>query len=328
MLVIVEFWGYLRLKPVQNIDASSVLKRRSDVTVVAVTLGTEPHYVDVIRGWLRADPKAIVITTIDAQLPRIKSLVQSIGDARISVYSVKAPSNRRQYYQSISAVETAFFVIADDRSRWGVSTLDDILSPFQDPDVGGVTGMQVVRPRDSQKVGLWESFGALNLVRRNVQHSALAFFHNGQVLNLSGRLSAFRTSIFKDARFRDHFLNDVWLGHFQITTGDDNALTTWVIRNGWGTWFQNSPGVTIAAGVCPDRRYAKQLLRWLRDTTRSYLRDLAFAMKTHQEKLLLRGALNLVVYFITDFSTLLELGFFVSLSFFSKLWGIEMLWPG
>jgi cellulose synthase/poly-beta-1,6-N-acetylglucosamine synthase-like glycosyltransferase len=328
VLVIVEFWGYLRLEPVQNIDTPSVLKRRSDVTVVAVTLGTEPQYVDVIRGWLRADPKAIVITTIDAQLPSIKALVQSIGDARISVYSVKTPSNRRQYYQSISRVETPFFVIADDRSRWGISTLDDILSPFQDPQVGGVTGMQVVKPRNSQKLGLWESFGALNLMRRNVQHSALTFFNNGQVLNLSGRLSAFRTSIFKDPRFQDHFLNDVWLGRFPITTGDDNALTTWVVRKGWGTWFQNSPGVTIAGGVCPDRLYAKQLLRWLRDTTRSYLRDLAFALETGQRKLLLRAALNLIVYFITDAATVLELGFFISLSVFSTLWGIEMLWLG
>jgi hypothetical protein len=327
-LAMAEFWGYFLLAPIHSTNTLSVIERRSDATVVAVTLGTEPQYETVIRGWLETGPKAVIITTADTQLSMLRSVLQRIGDSRISLYSVSAPSNRRQYYEGISRVKTRYFVIADDRSRWGRRTLDSILMPFQDPGVGGVTGIQAVKPASGRLLSVWESFGALNLVRRNVQHSALSYFHHGQVLNLSGRLSAFRTSIFQDAGFRDAFLNDTWRGRFPITTGDDNALTTWVLRQGWKTCFQNSYDAAIGAGVYPDRRYAKQLLRWLRDTTRCYLQDLHFALCTRQERHLRRAISNLLVYFVTDSAVLLELSFLLFAWVSSSVFESEILGQG
>ncbi|KAK4654183.1 hypothetical protein QC762_401780 [Podospora pseudocomata] len=213
-----------------------------------MTLGTEPHFRQVIQGWLRTEPKSIIITTLEARRTYIEGLVEEIGDSRIMVMAVETASYRRQCYEAISKVTTAFYIVVDDRSLWGVSTLDDILAPFRDPRVGGVTGLQAVKPRNGNTLTQWETFGALNLARRNFPHSALAFFNKGQVLNLSGRLSAYRTCIYKDRGFRDAFLHELWLGRFPITTGDDNALTTWLLHKGWRTAFQNSPGVMIAAG--------------------------------------------------------------------------------
>ena len=251
----------------------------------------------------------MIITTVDAQVVQLRKLLDSIGDPRISLYSIDAPSARRQYYESIRRVKTTFFVATDDRTRWSPSALDAILAPFQDPKVAGVTGLQGVEPAEGGRLGVWESFGALNLARRNVQHSALSHFHAGQVLNLSGRLSAYRAEVFDEPGFGDTFLNELWLGRFPLRTGDDNFLTAWLVRRGWRTRFQNAPGARVAAGTCRDAMYLRQLLRWLRDTTRCYLSDLAFALRAREWGHLVRASSNMAVYFITDFATLLEVGF-------------------
>lgn len=314
ILAISELWGYRRLAPVRHPDVARSQNSRSDGTIVAMTLGTEPHFRQVIQGWLRTEPKSIIITTLEARRTYIEGLVEEIGDSRIIVMAVETASYRRQCYEAISKVTTAFFVVVDDRSLWGVSTLDNILAPFRDPRVGGVTGLQAVKPRNGNTLTQWETFGALNLARRNVLHSALAFFNKGQVLNLSGRLSAYWTCIYKDRGFRDAFLHELWLGRFPITTRDDNALTTWLLHKCWRIAFQNSPGVIIAAGISPNWLYTRQLLRWLRDTLRYYLLDITFAFKTREKYHLLRAVLNIVVYFMTDFAMIFELAFLLSVS--------------
>lgn len=313
-LDLVEYLGYLLLKPVGVDSAPFAAQRRASTTIITATLGTEPHFEKVVRLWLKADPGAVIITTVDAQFSRVKELLDGIGDSRISLYSVDAPSARRQYYESISKVKTTFFVATDDRTRWSHSTLDAILAPFRDPSVGGVTGLQEVRPADGRKLGAWESVGALNLARRNVQHSALTYFNCGQVLNLSGRLSAYRAGIFAEPGFRDAFLSELWLGRYKLNTGDDNTLTTWVVRRGWRTRFQNAEGARVSAGTNKDATYTRQLLRWLRDTMRCYLSDLIFAIRSGERRHLSRAISNMLVYWITDFTTLLEVGFLLLVS--------------
>lgn len=272
-----------------------------------MTLGSEPGFQEVVRKWLQQDPGAILICTIQEMLEPVQALVDELGDARISVICVARASARRQQWELVRHVKTDFLVMADDRSHWSSDTLQAVLGPFSDPTVAGVTSTQVVRPANGLQLTLWEFFGHLNLQRRNVQHSALAHFFDGQVLNLSGRLSAFRVCVFQTEGFYEHLVNSVWLGRYPMETGDDNAFTTWLLQKGWRTSFVTGDDVVVRAGVSSDSLYLRQLLRWLRDTLRYYIIDLYFSLRTCQARDVRRSVSNFVVYFITDISMVLEI---------------------
>jgi hypothetical protein len=309
-LDLAQYWGYTRLQPFRSRDPKKAPSTRQ-ATIITITLGTEPAYDRTIRAWLQNDPGAIIVATVDQMVPSLERLVREINDSRVTVVSAKEPSARAQYYEAIRRVDTPYFVMTDDRSLWSHTMLYRILSPFEDPAVGGVNTLQLVTPAKNGRMTVWESFGALNLVRRNVQHSALAYFHDGQVLNLSGRLSAYRTRIFQHEAFYDQLLHETWLGRYLIKTGDDNTLTNWILRDGWKTSFESTKDAILLTRVCPDSLYLRQLLRWQRDTIRWYMSDLWFGLRNPPKRHLTRAVLNIGTYYFTDVTTLAEVLFLV-----------------
>ena len=306
-----QYIGYLGLRI--PISSNQLLTPHEDVTIISATLGEEDDYLDTVATWLIVKPKAIIIVTVDAAVSRITDVISKLGDERILLFTVTKPDIRKQLTKGIQNTTTKLIVLVDDDSRWSPQTLRYLISAFQNPFVGGVNTAQTVRPR-STRFTLWESFGALNLVRRNILHSTVAYFNKGQVLNLSGRTVAYRTAILKNNEFYEAFLNDYWRGKHLIKTGDDSFITSWIVRRGWDTVFLNQPDGAIVTTVNHDVTYLKQVLRWSRDTGRHYWRDLLFAVRTCQPRLCIRSFLNCICNYTTDFSVVGELGFLIVLS--------------
>jgi glycosyltransferase involved in cell wall biosynthesis len=306
-----QYLGYLRLKVL--LPSGRGPTPDNDITIISATLGEEEKYAQTLQSWLRCNPKAVNIVTVDRAAYRMKELLKRINDGRIVLHTVAYPDIRNQLATGILNTTTRIFVLVDDDSQWSPQTLSYIESAFTDASVGGVNTMQYVRPR-LQELTIWESFGALNLVRRNILHSAVAYFNDGQVLNLSGRTVAYRTDIIKNKTFLDSFLNEFWRGRYLIKTGDDNFLTSWIVCRGWKTVFLNQPNAVIFTTVNADATYLNQVLRWSRDTARNYLRDLGFAFRSNEHRLYARSFLNWICNYMTDFLVLGELSILVLLS--------------
>lgn len=309
-LDLLQLYGFVALRARQR---RNVLRRdctSTSATVVSVTLGSEQRYKETLQSWLANQPRQILIITVESSRPRVEVLVRSIGDERLQVFSIPAPDYRRQLIVGIEKVCTDVVVFADDRTYWGSDTLSGLLTALSDSRVGGVNTMQRVVSAGSrpQALSIWESFGALNLARRNILHSFLSHFNDGQVLNLSGRTVAYRTRILQDQRFVTAFLNDRWRGKYIMRTGDDNFLTTWILHNGWKTSFVTSSSSIIACSVAPDVVYIRQVLRWSRDTARWYLRDLNWALTHGGRKHLIRCLLNIMCNYLSDVVLIVEIG--------------------
>lgn len=278
-------------------------------------MGEEEGYATTLRSWLGCNPKAINIVTLKKAQPQIKALLETtIKDDRVRLYTVERADIRHQLLKGIAETSTKVVVLVDDDSRWSTKTLNSVASAFDDPSVGGVNTMQYVRPRLDPRLNVWESCGALNLVRRNILHSAVAYFHNGQVLNLSGRTVAYRTHILQDDEFTHKFVNDYWKGKYLLRTGDDSFITSWIVNRGWNTAFMNQSDAVIVTTVNDDITYLNQVMRWSRDTARHYLRDLVTAIKVTNYDLCVRNVLNWVCNYTTDLLVLWELGFLTIVS--------------
>ena len=279
-----------------------------------MTLGSEKRYLYTLKSWLASGPKQIIIVTVESRRASIVDLIQRIGDDRVQVFSIPRADYRRQMVLGIRNVSTEIVVFADDRILWGPNTFHGLLDALANLEVGGVNTLKEVVPTgaNQQTLTFWESFGALNLARRNILHSFLAYFNEGQVLNLSGSTVAYRTKIIQTESFYNAFLNDLWSGKYVLLTGDDNFLTTWILHKGWKTAFVTAQLTTISCSVCPDSMYLRQVLRWSRDTARYYARDLGWACTTGGSKHVKRCLLNVICNYLSDIMVLLELCLLVS----------------
>lgn len=318
VLDLVQYIGFLGLCTSLT---NPTLPSSQDVAVISATLGAEKGYSNVVRSWLRCAPKAIIVVTVSSGAKRMKQVLTDINDDRILLHVIDKPDIRKQLLKGIQHATISLLVLVDDDSTWSPNTLSALTSAFTDPTVGGANTAQFVRPRSPPTFTTWESFGALNLIRRNILHAALAYFNSGQVLNLSGRTVAYRAHILQTPEFAEAFLHDRWRGKYPIRTGDDSFITSWIVQRGWKTAFLNNRDAAIITTVNDDRAYLKQVLRWSRDSARHYLRDAQFAVKSGKRDLWIHVCLKWTTNYSTDFAILGEVLYLSAISM-SDLFGI------
>ena len=302
----IQYYSYLASSISPQVLKSA--SPRQDFTVISITLGEEPRYVENLKTWLVSGPQEVIVITVERSQHRIEQALQVFHDARIRVLTVPEPDFRQQPLVGIQHVRTDLMVKVDDRVSWSPRTLLTMMAAFEDPAVGGVSTQQRVVSYKGPHHDLtsWESFGALNLVRRNILHSALALFNRGQVLNISGASNMYRTKIFQNSEYYTALQNDYWCGRIQLRTGDDNFSTNWALHHGWKTAFVRDISAGIHTYVCHDSNYLHQLLRWSRDTARYYIRDTLFVLQQRDANHALRCLLNWLFNYLSDFAIITE----------------------
>ena len=161
---------------------------------------------------------------------------------------------------------TDVVVVLDSDTVWAPGALREMLRPFADPRVGGVTPRQsVLEPGDNpvRRLSDW-----IEDIRYHLTVPAQSVF--GQVGCLAGRTIAYRRTAFEPAVAR--LVRQTVLGVPQHV-GDDRVLTNELLRNGWRTVYQSTARVeTDAPSDWPT--FWRQQLRWGRSSQRETLLSL------------------------------------------------------
>jgi hyaluronan synthase len=145
-------------------------------------------------------------------------------------------------------------VLVDSDTYWEPDCLVNLLVPFEDLRVGGVTGNQRIRTKGRSIILKWADW--FELLR--AEYSLPAMSALGSVGCLPGRTIALRRSIIENNLHK--FLSERFLGvHLEIS--DDRTLTNYALLDGYKTVFQsNSKVFTEAPAKFSD--FVKQQLRW------------------------------------------------------------------
>jgi hypothetical protein len=285
-----------------------------DITVLICTTGHEARFVPALRKWLATGPAAIIISSVDQARTKLESDMRTIDSPLIHLHRVPHASYREQLIQGLRNVHTDLLVITDDHGFASSQVLQHLATCFSvHSKVGGVTIVRKISPRNGKYLTIWESFGALNQVRRRILHAALAYFHDGQVLNLAGGFTGVRTRILQSERYYNTLLEETWLGRYKITTGDDNTTTRYIVHNGWKTAFLNSEEASVCGGVCVDSNYIREVKRWSRDTARSYLKDVRFAVTSNRVDAYIYSIFNISANYATDVAIIIEVIFLLAM---------------
>ena len=260
----------------------------ADVSVVVATFDAGDNFEDSLKTWVTNEPLEIIIVAVagfDQELSaRISVAVNSVSSSHTQVHLLRVPhpGKRQQLARGIGEARGSILVLADDDVFWPPRLLPLVLAGFEEAGIGGVgttqegrLGSQGVTERtDAVALGdvtIWEYLGARRLQRRNKDISAMNYLQTA-VTCLSGRTAAYRAHILKSPEFLDAFVNDYWLGRFLLDSGDDTFITRWLLGNGWKLRIQTDPDARIATLLAPTAKFLRQIVRWSRNTRRSFLR--------------------------------------------------------
>ena len=174
-------------------------------------------------------------------------------------------------------------LLVDSDTIWTARTLHELMKPFGDRQIGGVTTRQRILEPQRSFYTRWADW----LENTRAQYSMPAQSVLGSVGCLPGRTIAFRRSILVDVM--DDFMNARFLGVF-LEVSDDRTLTNLTLRKGFRTVYQSTSLVYTDAPL-QLRKLLKQQLRWSRGSQYNTLRMLPW---------MLRHTPMLAFFFVSD----------------------------
>jgi hyaluronan synthase len=183
----------------------------------------------------------------------------------------------------VEAAGSDIVVLVDSDTVWTERTLTELVKPFADPTVGGVTTRQRILDYDRCWITRWSDW----LENSRALYAMPAQSVLGQVGCLPGRTIAFRRELL--LRVLPRFLSQRFLGVF-LEVSDDRALTNLTLQSGYRTVYQYSSLVYTDSPTTVGRLF-KQQLRWARGSQYNTLRMLPW---------MLAHAPLLAVFFLAD----------------------------
>jgi hyaluronan synthase len=239
-------------------------------TSVIVPVVDEPA--ELFRGVLRRiqEQRPNEITVV-INGPRNEVLEKICGDLGVRWVWTEIPGKRNAVRIGVGMSTGEVAVLVDSDTMWTANTLRELVKPFRDPQVGGVTTRQRIIDPARSMLTRWADW--LENVRNEYSMPAMSVL--GTVGCLPGRTIAFRRSILVD--YMDRFLSERFLGVF-LEVSDDRTLTNYTLMAGYRTVYQSTSLVYTDA---PTKlgKLAKQQYRWARGSQYNTLRMLRWMLR-------------------------------------------------
>lgn len=265
--------GTLLYKPSQIQESPRYTSNDVAIIIPTVAPNTEA-FLHCCETVLANQPRILIIATVGIKLEQeILRLIDAhkfksrFPRTDYIVIKTDQANKRKQVALAGSIIDPTIApitVCVDDHVYWGSSFLKSLLAAFEDPKVGLVaTNKKVVRDTTG---GLWKSYtnflACIYLTRHNFQIRSEPHIDGG-VFVVSGRTSAMRTEILRDARFRAGYQDERFffglLG--PLNPDDDNYITRWVLQDGWRVRVQHTPDCRVVTPLGDPHRFYGQVLR-------------------------------------------------------------------
>ena len=214
---------------------------------------------------VRGEEPAELIAIVDGGDLAVAAVASDYCDR---VLRIAKAGKRAAIAEGLAATDpsTDVVVVLDSDTVWEPGSLREMLRPFADPRVGGVTPRQAIFDVGSDPVRRLADW--IEDLRYLLTVPAQSVY--GQVGCLAGRTIAYRRAAFEPA-VTALVRQTVWGVPQHV--GDDRVLTNELLRSGWRTVYQSTARVeTDAPSDWPT--FWRQQLRWGRSSQRETLLSL------------------------------------------------------
>jgi len=251
-------------------------------TSVIIPVVDEPEelFRSVLSRIIEQQPTEIIVVING---PRNEMLEKICSDMGVRWAWTEIPGKRNALQVGVGLASGEIAVLVDSDTVWTPGTLPELVKPFRDPAVGGVTTRQRILDPTRSTLTRWADW--LENVRNEYSMPAMSVL--GTVGCLPGRTIAFRRTIL--VRYMGRFLSEKFLGVF-LEVSDDRTLTNYTLIAGYRTVYQSTSLVYTDAPT-QLKKLMKQQYRWARGSQYNTLRMLPWMM---------RHAPALAVFYISD----------------------------
>ena len=261
-----SLWGIRRLYGA-NYRPFQGSYRATTSVVVPVYMEEPPVLVRAIKSYL-ANKVGEIILVVDSQdTVNIKNIQQNFpftNYPNIKMIITDEPGKRPALAWGIREATGEIVVLSDSDTAWDDSLLQEILKPFNDPEVAGVGAKQNVE--DFQRSIVWRIENWLLDLRYIDFVPGMSV--DGVVNCLSGRTAAYRRSLLLP--LLPELTGETFLGKLCIG-GDDLRLTHLLLSRGYKTVYQSTAQArTVYSGRLSN--FVRRKVRWSRNSYRGNLR--------------------------------------------------------
>lgn len=251
-------------------------------TSVIIPVVDEPEelFRSVLQRILEQQPTEVIVVING---PRNETLEKICAEMGVRWCWTDIPGKRNALQVGVGMATGEIAVLVDSDTVWTSSTLRELVKPFRDPQVGGVTTRQRILDPGRTPLTRWADW--LENVRNEYSMPAMSVL--GTVGCLPGRTIAVRRSILVE--YMDRFLSERFLGVF-LEVSDDRTLTNYTLIAGYRTVYQSTSLVYTDAPLKLGK-LAKQQYRWSRGSQYNTLRMLPW---------MLRNAPILAIFYLAD----------------------------
>jgi len=277
-------WALWILKVVLSRRYRPVAAPHQISTSVVVPVVDEPLdlFRDVLRRIVEQQPDEVIVVINGAPNPGLEAVCDEFAPLVQRVHT-PIPGKRNAVKIGTQMSHGDVTVLVDSDTVWTDGTLAELVKPFADPKVGGVTTRQRILEPTRSWITRWADW----LENTRALYSMPAQSVLGQVGCLPGRTFAFRRHILMQVM--DKFMTEKFLGVF-LEVSDDRTLTNLTLKAGYRTVYQHTSLVYTDAPL-ELRKLYKQQLRWSRGSQYNTLRMLPW---------MLGHAPVLAIFFLVD----------------------------
>ena len=253
-------------------------------TSVVVPVVDEPLdlFRDVLGRIVAQRPDEVIVVINGAPNPGLEGVCDEFAPLVRRVHT-PVPGKRNAVRIGTRMSTGEITVLVDSDTVWTDRTLAELVKPFADPSIGGVTTRQRILDPERSWITRWADW----LENTRALYSMPAQSVLGQVGCLPGRTIAFRRRILMQVM--DRFMTERFLGVF-LEVSDDRTLTNLTLKAGYRTVYQYTSLVYTDAPLKMKKLFRQQL-RWARGSQYNTLRMLPW-MAGH--------APVLAIFFVTD----------------------------
>ncbi|MBT2504117.1 glycosyltransferase [Curtobacterium sp. ISL-83] len=253
-------------------------------TSVVVPVVDEPLdlFRDVIGRMVEQRPGEIIVVINGARNEALEGVCDEFAPL-VRWTHTPIPGKRNAVKVGTEMSNGDITVLVDSDTVWTPGALEELLRPFADESVGGVTTRQRILEPERSWITRWADW----LENSRALYSMPAQSVLGQIGCLPGRTIAFRRTILM--RVMDKFMHEKFLNVF-LEVSDDRTLTNLTLKEGYRTVYQYTSLVYTDAPLQVKKLF-KQQLRWARGSQYNTLRMLPW---------MIGHAPVLALFFVTD----------------------------
>ncbi|GGW15048.1 glycosyltransferase family 2 protein [Streptomyces capoamus] len=257
-------------------------------TSVIIPVVDEPEdlFRSVLQRITEQRPTEVIVVINGRRNPVLEDICTDMG---VDWRWTETPGKRNALRVGLAEASGEIAVLVDSDTIWTTDTLAELVKPFRDPEVGGVTTRQRILDPGRSVLTRWADW--LESVRCHYSMPAMSVV--GTVGCLPGRTIAFRRSILENCM--EDFLGEKFLGVF-LEVSDDRTLTNYTLKAGYKSVYQSTSLVYTDAPL-ELRKLAKQQYRWARGSQYNTLR-MFWWMLRHAKMLWLFYIADILVPFV------------------------------